>query len=339
MDTQIVIQNQNNQVAFTQSQVELIKRTIAKDATDDELSLFLSQCKRTGLDPITRQIYFIKVKGRVIVQTSIDGFRLVAERSGAYEGQSAPLWCGQSGVWRDVWLENTPPSACKIGVYKKGFREALTAVALFKEYAQSTTIWQEKPALMLAKVAESLALRKAFPNDLSGLYSSDELSAEQAQSVETVIHKPNREAQAKSRAILAEPDLVKVVESQPNTLDNLENQFVQPAQSVQSVPTYAKWMESKVEPLPEMTASSAFIAPQAEQTRGVVLPSEDFEITFGKFKGTLASRVPFEELKSYSEYLKKTSEQSNKPTNARAQQIIDAVTRAESRSEEEDLPF
>jgi len=176
---------------YNQDRVELIKRTVAQGATNDELALFIEQCKRTGLDPITRQIYFIKDKsGKVQIQTSIDGFRLVAERSGQYEGQTAPMWCGTDGVWKDVWLAKFPPAACKVGVYKKGFREALTAVALFDEYAQRnfkgelSFMWQKMPALMISKVAESLALRKAFANDLSGLYTQEEM-AQANQTTET----------------------------------------------------------------------------------------------------------------------------------------------------------
>ncbi len=191
MTTQLTVQQSTQlQNPFTQDKVALIKATVAKDATDLELQFFVEQCKRTGLDPITRQIYFIKnpKDGKVQIQTSIDGFRLVAERSGLYEGQTAPQWCGSDGVWKDVWLAKTPPAACKVGVFKKGFREALVAVAIFDEYCQRnykgelSFMWAKMPGLMIAKVAESLALRKAFPNDLSGLYTQEEMAqAEPAQ--------------------------------------------------------------------------------------------------------------------------------------------------------------
>lgn len=155
--------------------VELVKKTVARDANDSELALFLAICKRTGLDPFARQIFFVRRGGIGQTNASIDGFRAVAERSGSYEGQIGPLWCGEDGVWKDVWLGNTTPSAAKVGVYRKGFREPLYAVANFHAYNANSPIWKKMPALMLAKCAESLALRRAFPLELSGLYTEDEM--------------------------------------------------------------------------------------------------------------------------------------------------------------------
>lgn len=156
---------------FSHEQISLIKSQVAQGATDDELKIFLHQCQRTGLDPLTRQIYFIKRAGRMTIQTSIDGFRLIAERSGSYAGQDVPVW---------TYNDKGEILNCTVTVYRFGPAgqryPAGVGVAFYKEYYPNPMNLQKSLAhTMISKVAEALALRKAFPQDLSGLYTGDEM--------------------------------------------------------------------------------------------------------------------------------------------------------------------
>lgn len=176
-------------VEYSGEQIDLLKRTICNGASNDEFGLFLQQCKRTGLDPFSKQIHavFRNAKDgdrwikKMAIQIGIDGFRLIADRTGRYEGQMPPQWCGTDGVWKDVWLEEKPPAAARIGIYRKGFREPLIRVATYLSYFQTNkdgapnSMWAKMPDVMISKCAESIALRAAFPQELSGLYTDEEM--------------------------------------------------------------------------------------------------------------------------------------------------------------------
>lgn len=170
--------------------MQFVKDQIMNGASDSELMAFVQVAKATGLDPMRRQIYAVarwdknEQRNKWIWQASIEGFRSVADGSGSYEGQVGPFWCGPDGQWRDVWLSSTPPAAAKVGVLRKGWREPLYRIALYSEYVQRTKegkitkFWLEKPTLMLAKCAEAQAIRAAFPQRLSNVYSEEEIPKE-----------------------------------------------------------------------------------------------------------------------------------------------------------------
>lgn len=189
----------------TNENVELLKNTLSNSKTiltDSELRLFLYQSKRTGLDPLARQLYVMKSGDKITFMTSIDGQRLVAQRTGQYEGQVGPQWCGKDGQWKDVWLEEEPPAAAKVGVYRTGFKEATYGVATWKSYHKEvdewannrktgkkiiSPTWSQLGDVMLAKCAEALALRKSFPQELADIYTQEEMEQAPRETVQAEV--------------------------------------------------------------------------------------------------------------------------------------------------------
>jgi phage recombination protein Bet len=170
--------------AYLEEKRDLILRTVCDDKTTDaEFEFFIETCKLRNLNPLAKQIYFIRRSGRPTFQTSIDGFRLIAARTGEYAG------CDP--VEYDTEAEDHPNKAtCTVYRMVQGEARAFTASARWREYEGTRastgqkypTNWDDMPYLMLGKCAESLALRKAFPEDLSGLYTDDEMDqADRAQ--------------------------------------------------------------------------------------------------------------------------------------------------------------
>lgn len=203
----------------------LVRELYAPGTSDLEFEHFIETCASRGLNPLAKQIYCVmrwdnKQKREVpTIQTSIDGYRLIAQRTGEYRGQVGPHWCGPDGVWREVWLDDTPPAAARVGVIRAGFTEPLYGVARWASYVQTTKegnptkFWAAMPDVMLAKVAESLALRKAFPEELSGLYTSEEMA--QAQPAPAAEEKPGAERFRTLRTLttLADPEIVEVLKA------------------------------------------------------------------------------------------------------------------------------
>jgi len=165
---------------FTPDQINLIKRTVAVGATDDELALFVHVANKSGLDPFAKQIYAIKRNGKMAFQTGIDGFRLVAARSGVHAGTDEAV----HELNGEGLLVKSTVTVWKI---VGGMRVPFTATARWSEYVQDVgPMWKKMPFTMLAKCAEALALRKAFPADLSGIYAHEEMAQADNAPIQTV---------------------------------------------------------------------------------------------------------------------------------------------------------
>ncbi|QPZ39728.1 phage recombination protein Bet [Paramicrobacterium chengjingii] len=184
---------------------------------------FLSIARRSGLDPLARQIYCIGrlSQGRVewSIQTGIDGFRLVAERSKKYDGQDGAEWLTSKGEWEDAFvpsIHGPNPLAARVKVYRKDWPRPSVGVAEWGAYAQTkrsgdlTSMWAKQGAGQLAKCAEALAIRKAFPQDLSGLYTADEMGGEVIAVAEAT---PSRDWAADLRAAQTHEEIEDLVDS------------------------------------------------------------------------------------------------------------------------------
>lgn len=178
--------SREQQHMYTREQLELYKRQIAPDLSDDEAQLVLGTSKRTGLDVFSKQLYAVKRfdkhtnKKVLTIMVGIDGFRSIASRTGELDG-SETHWCGPDGQWADIWLADGAPTAARTQVWRKGCSRPFVGVAKFSSYCQRrdgkpSGLWASMPDTMIAKCSEALALRRAFPLELSGLYSVDEMA-------------------------------------------------------------------------------------------------------------------------------------------------------------------
>jgi phage recombination protein Bet len=183
----------SDQQEWSSTQLAALAQLGVADAPAGDQAVFLHVCQRTGLDPFSKQIYMI---GRVekgkdgrpdtvkwTIQTGIDGFRVIAERHAQYAGQLEPEWCGPDGDWRNVWLDRQhPPVAARVGVLRHDWPQPVYATVHFDEFAAKyrdgglMPMWRGKGAHMIGKVGEAHSLRKAFPMDLAGLYTDDEMA-------------------------------------------------------------------------------------------------------------------------------------------------------------------
>lgn len=202
----------DDQGAFSPAQRAALQHLGVEGASDGDLAVFFHVVKRTGLDPFARQVYMISrpkrenVDGRwqttgntQTIQTGIDGYRLIgrraADRAGITIDVDAPEWAHEDGSWRPVWRKAWGnPVAARVTVRRDD--RPFTAVAMFDEYAQTkhggdlNSMWAQRPAGQIAKCAEALAWRLAFPQDLSGLYVEDELQHLEAEPAPAPAQRP-----------------------------------------------------------------------------------------------------------------------------------------------------
>lgn len=175
----------------TESRLKAFRQLYLRDLNQAEWELFTAEAQHRGLSIIKNDIVAVKRKGKVTHQLTIHGARKLAARSQLYAGYDGPYWCGKDGVWLDVWLDDAYPAAAKFTVYRHDSPYPWTAVAIWKERVQTywrdnrehlVETWERMPSHMIAKVAETDALKKAglLTEETSIWLSDDALPGEDA---------------------------------------------------------------------------------------------------------------------------------------------------------------
>jgi phage recombination protein Bet len=194
---------------YSASQLALVKRTVAADCNDDEFNLFVEVCKRVGLDPFRKQIHAVVYskdkpnKRKMSIITGIDGFRAVAARNGDYrpdDEEPAITYLPElkDPMTNPLGIEKAVVKCYKLGPDKQW--HAIPGVAYWDEFAPMTDEWawnqaegkktptgkrelsgkwKTMPRVMIVKCSEAAALRKGWPEDLSGIYAAEEMDRAQ----------------------------------------------------------------------------------------------------------------------------------------------------------------
>lgn len=194
----------NDQFAkYIDDHLDLIRAEVGEELTPSEFEQFIVKCKAFGLDPLRRQIYVTKrwdsqkKTMKMMIEPTIDGLRAIADRTGERDGEAQVRFCDADGNWSDCWYKDGYPRIAEVVVRRKGHSMPYHGQARWESYAQYTKTgeltrpWAKMPELMLAKCAEALALRKAFPNEMAGLYTREEMMQAESPTVSRVQNAPD----------------------------------------------------------------------------------------------------------------------------------------------------
>ena len=141
--------------------IDDVKKFIAPNATDKEPFMFMGIAKSYGLNPLKREIHFVKygsAPASIIVGYEI--YLKRAERTGKLDG------------WK-CWIEG---DKAIIEIKRKDQSIPIKWEVDRKEFDKQQSTWKAMPNFMLKKVAIAQGFRLAFPDELGGLpYLAEEL--------------------------------------------------------------------------------------------------------------------------------------------------------------------
>lgn len=181
-------------------QLDLVRRTVAKDCNPAEFDQFIHICKAVRLDPLRRQIYAFVFnkddarKRQMTIVTSIGGYRSIAERTGSYRPGKTQTFFDQSLVNKDTNPTGISHATAIVHKYIHGEWHEIEESAYWSEFAPIKDEWKDRektgkqvldpkkegwhrmPRVMIEKCAEAKALRRGWPDDFDGLFSEDEMA-------------------------------------------------------------------------------------------------------------------------------------------------------------------
>lgn len=184
--------------------VDVIKKTVAIGATDAELQVFFGLCKATGLNPFKKEVWFIKAGNKAQIMTGINGFFTVANNNPNFDGHESGLVAPDGS-----FVSAAYPKDDFIGgwakVYRKDRRIPTEGIAMVKDYDKKQSNWNTMKRVMIIKCAESVALRKAFPQEMNGLYTQEEMPVEYSLKVPKQIDADEAAVRAEVGSVLPSP--------------------------------------------------------------------------------------------------------------------------------------
>ena len=202
----------NDAPAWSEEQVALVKRTVAKDATNDELKMFLHLSGKYNLDPFAKEIWFLKMGGQPTITTSRDGYLKIANEHPAFSGLVSDVVYAKDsfaktpdGVSHTYGVGDRGPIIGAYAlVYRSDRRFPVYVFAPMKDYQKPSGTWKTYPHAMILKVAEAMALKRAF--SLSGLVTVEELGTPDQKSEDVVTVDAVSATPVTAKSIREEPE-------------------------------------------------------------------------------------------------------------------------------------
>lgn len=244
---------------IVQLDTDIVKNHLTKGnakITDSEVMLFLELCKRQKLDPfVTGEVFLIKYKEGVPAQTVVgyNTYKRRAEENPNYLGKEEGIVVlrGNDIVKKDGAClypqEKLLGGWCKVSYLKNGYQVYSYKECEMSEYRQDNTMWRTKPAMMICKVAVSQALRDAFPKEMNGLYTAEELAPKEAKEEDFALVKIGEKVMAKVSVFISEADRKKLFAKVKNKFGEKEGTEWLKAQVMQfGVDTTSKLTEDNL---------------------------------------------------------------------------------------------